>query len=423
MPDVGRRGLLAGGAALGAGLALGAGSTEAGEAGMQQALEATLAPHLAGGEIPGIAALVAQGDAVATVALGGLDFGDAPRVRRDTIFRIASLTKPVAAAVTMILAEEGLLALDEPVDRLLPEFAAPRVLARVNAALDDTAPAERPILVEDLLTQKMGAGAVFLGEPAPIAQAMLEAGVAPGPQLPDFPDMDAYAAALAALPLVRQPGAGWLYDSPFQLLGVLLKRAAGAPLDQVFRDRLLDPLGMADTGFFVPPEQHHRLGACYWRDHATGVFGLFDAPGTASRFARPPGFLSASSGLVSTLDDYLAFARMMRDGGVHDDRRILSPAAVAAMTTNHVTPAQAAAALWMPGFWEARGWGYGLSTVRRPEPGGPLGFGWDGGLGTSAYWDPATGLIGILYTQRLMDSPDAPPVFRDFWTTARSGLA
>jgi len=113
----------------------------------------------------------------------------------------------------------------------------------------------------------------------------------------------------------------------------------------------------------------------------------------------------------------------MRDGGLHDGRRILSPAAVAAMTTNHVSPEQAAAALWMPGFWATRGWGYGLSTVRRPEPGGPLGFGWDGGLGTSAYWDPATGLIGILFTQRLMDSPDAPPVFRDFWTTARSGLA
>lgn len=418
MDTIGRRGFLAGGAGIGAALLAGRGT--AGEAEMREALEAALAPHVAAGGMPGLAALVARGDEVAVVTLGAMDFGDAPPVQRDSIFRVASITKPVAAAVAMLLVEEGVFALDEPVDRLLPEFAALRVLRAIDSALDDTVPAARPILVEDLLTQKMGTGAVFAMEPPPIALAMLEAGVAAGPHLPEFPDTDSYAAALAALPLVRQPGEGWLYDTPMQLLGVLIERAAGAPLAEVFRARLFDPLGMTDTGFHVPEGDLERLPACYWRDHATGVFGVFDAAGAASRFARPPGFASAAGGLVTTLDDYLAFARMMRDGGVHAGRQVLRAEAVAAMTTNRVAPSQAAASIWVPGFWERRGWGYGLSTVLQAEADEPTGFGWDGGYGTSAYWDPETGLIGILFTQRLMESPDAPPVFRDFWRVARA---
>ena len=247
---------------------------------------------------------------------------------------------------------------------------------------------------------------------------MLERGVSPGPYLPDFPDMDAYAAALASLPLARQPGEAWLYDTSMQLLGVLLERASGQPLEALMRERLFEPLGMADTGFSVPAAKLGRLPACWWRNYATGVVERFDPAGAESRFAAAPGFASASGGLVSTADDYLAFARMMLNGGRHGDRRVLSEASVRAMTTDHITAAQKAASPFVPGFWETRGWGYGLSVMQAPGPGDPRGFGWDGGYGTSGYWDPASGVIGVLLTQRLMESPAAPPVFTDFWRGA-----
>jgi CubicO group peptidase (beta-lactamase class C family) len=253
----------------------------------------------------------------------------------------------------------------------------------------------------------------------PIAAAMAERGVAPGFALPDFPSMDAYAAALASLPLVHQPGEAWMYDTPMQLLGVLLERAAGQPLEVLMRERLFEPLGMVDTAFSVPPEKVGRLPALWWRNYGTGVVERLDPAGTESQFARAAGFPSASGGLVSTVDDYLAFARMMLNGGVHGDRRILSEASVKAMTTDRITPVQKAASPFVPGFWETRGWGYGLAVVTAPpEPGSPRGFGWDGGYGTSGYWDPATGVIGVLMTQRLMESPAAPPVFVDFWRGA-----
>jgi CubicO group peptidase (beta-lactamase class C family) len=234
--------------------------------------------------------------------------------------------------------------------------------------------------------------------------------------------MDAYAASLAALPLIRQPGEGWLYDTPMQLLGVLLERAADQPLRDVLAGRLFEPLGMVDTGFSVPADKLHRLPACYWRNQHTGALELFDPAGPDSRFARPPGFASAAGGLVSTLDDYAAFARMMANRGSHHGREILPGSAVTAMTIDWITPAQKAVSPFGDAFWDRRGWGYGLSVVLDPRPDGPPGFGWDGGYGTSAYWDPETGLLGLLLTQRLMESPDAPPVFRDFWRTARTAL-
>ena len=164
------------------------------------------------GDLPGLVALVARGDDVHVTVAGALDFGGAP-MQRDTIFRIASMTKPVAAAATMILVEDGRIALDEPVGRLLPEFAAPRVLARLDGPIDDTVPAERPIRVEELLTMTLGIGAIMAPGDFPINAAMAERGLGAGPRLPDFAGMDAYAAALGSLPLMRQPGEDWLYDT------------------------------------------------------------------------------------------------------------------------------------------------------------------------------------------------------------------
>ncbi len=428
--DVGRRRLLAGAAAFGA-AAVFRGEVVAEEQRMTSGafpdavldrMRTSMAGHVDRGELPGAVALVGRGDDVHVEAVGGMAFGPSSPMGRDAIFRIASLTKPIAAAATMMLVEERKLALDEPVDRLLPELAHRRVLKRVDGPLDETVPAERPILVSDLLTLRMGMGAVMTPGEFPIVRAMTEQGVAVGPWLPEADSPDAWIRNLGSLPLMRQPGEAWMYDTGLTVLGILLERAAGEALEALLRKRLFEPLGMADTGFSVPREKLHRLPTCYMSGPAAGAVEVFDPAGPESRFSRPPGFASAAGGLVSTVDDYFAFARMMLNRGEHEEKGLLSESSVTRMTTDHITRGQKAASPFIPGFWDQRGWGYGLSVVHRHEPGEPGGFGWDGGYGTSCYWDPKTGLIGILMTQRLMDSPEAPAIYVDFWRAAYEAI-
>jgi CubicO group peptidase (beta-lactamase class C family) len=329
------------------------------------------------------------------------------------------MTKPVGAAAAMILVDEGRLALDEPVARLLPELASPRVLARLDGPIDETVPVVREIRVEDLMTMRLGIGAIMAPGAFPINAAMAERGIGVGPREPEVDGMDGFAAALGSLPLMRQPGEYWLYDTGMQLLGVLIERAAGMPLAAFMAERIFAPLGMVDTGFSVPEAKLDRLAACYWRNSETGDFELFDPGEEESRFAKPPRFASASGGLVSTADDYLAFARMMLGGGEYRGRRILSEDSVRAMQTDRIPAEVKARSPFGPGFWEAGGWGLGMQVVTRPVPGGPVGCGWVGGYGSSGYWDPASGLVGIQLTQRLMESPEPSEVFTDFWTGAR----
>jgi CubicO group peptidase (beta-lactamase class C family) len=427
---MGRRSLLVGAAALGASVACGGTradvkKTPPGAGFSKEGLDrmhAIMAAHVERGDLPGFVTLLSRGDEVHADAAGTLAFGGAAPMRRDTLFRIASLTKPVAGAATMMLVEDGKLRLDEPVDRLLPELANRKVLKRLDGPIDDTVPAHRPILVSDLLTLRMGMGAIFTQDKYPILEAMTEQGVAVGPWLPKAPSPDAWIRALGSLPLMHQPGEVWMYDTGLTVLGVLLARAAGKPLEDFFRERVFEPLGMKDTGFSVPAGKLDRLATSYWRNPGTGKFDVFDAAGQDSQFSRPPGFPSASGGLVSTADDYLAFARMMLNKGEHGGRRLLSERSVQAMTADHITPEQKAVSPFTPGFWDKRGWGYALSIVRKHEPGDPRGLGWDGGYGTSCYWDPETGVIGVLMTQRMMDSPSAPAAFVDFWRSAYEAL-
>ncbi|MDY7225015.1 serine hydrolase domain-containing protein [Hyalangium rubrum] len=386
-------------------------------------LHAAMAAHIERGELPGVVTLLSRGGEVHVNALGMQTFGGTAPMRRDTLFRIASMTKPVSGVATMMLVEEGKLRLDEPVDRLLPELANRRVLKRLDGPLDDTVPANRPILVSDLLTLRMGMGAIMAPGEYPIVQAMTAQGVAVGPWLPKAPSPDAWIRALGSLPLMRQPGEAWLYDTGLTVLGVLLGRAAGQPLEDFMRERIFEPLGMKDTRFSVPAEKLDRLPASYVRPPGAEKLEVFDAAGRDSQFSHPPGFPSASGGLISTADDYLAFAQMMLNRGEHGGKRLLSERSIELMTTDHITPEQKAVSLFSPGFWDKRGWGYALSIVHKHEPGEPRGFGWDGGYGTSCYWDPETGLIGILLTQRMMDSPTAPPAFVDFWRSAYEALA
>jgi len=425
-----RRSLLVGATALGASVACGGSragvkKTEAGAGFSKEGLDrlhAVMAGHVERGDLPGVVTLLSRGGEVHADAMGLQAFGGAAPMRRDTLFRIASLTKPVSGAAAMMLVEDGKLRLDEPVDRLLPELAHRKVLKRLDGPVDDTVPAQRPILVSDLLTLRMGMGAIFAQGEFPIVQAMSELGVAVGPWLPKAPSPDAWIRALGSLPLMHQPGEVWMYDTGLTVLGVLLARAAGQPLEDFFRERIFEPLGMKDTGFSVPAGKLDRLATSYWRHPATGKFDVFDAAGQDSQFSRPPGFPSASGGLVSTADDYLAFARLMLNKGEHGGRRLLSEHSVELMTTDHITPEQKAVSPFGPGFWDKRGWGYALSIVHKHEPGEPRGFGWDGGYGTSCYWDPETGVIGVLLTQRMMDSPTAPAAFVDFWRSAYEAL-
>jgi CubicO group peptidase (beta-lactamase class C family) len=385
-------------------------------------MHAALAAHVERGDRPGIVTVLSRGGEVHIDAIGQLAFGDAAPMRHDSLFRLASLTKPISGAAAMVLVEEGKLRLDEPVDRLLPELAQRRVLKRLDGPLDDTVPAHRPILVSDLLTLRMGMGLITAQGRYPIVEAMAELGVAVGPRLPKAPSPDAWIRNLGSLPLMRQPGESWMYDTGMTVLGVLIERASGQPLEDFYRERIFEPLGMKDTGFSVPSGKLDRLTTCYIRNPATGKMEIFDSAGGESQFSRPPGFPSASAGLVSTAGDYLAFARMMLNKGLYEGRRILSERSVELMTTDHITPEQKAASPFSAGFWDRRGWGYALSIVHKPVPGDARGFGWGGRYGTNCAWDPKSGLIGILLSQRLMDSLEVPQMNGDFWRLAYETL-
>ncbi len=381
-----------------------------------------MAAHVARGELPGLVTLVARRGEVHVDALGTTAFGGAEPMRRDTIFRIASMTKPITAVAALILVEEGRAGLDEPVDRFLPELATPRVLRRIDGPIDDTLPAARAITLRDLLTFRLGTGMVLAPPGAyPIQKAMAEAGFAVGPNPPPF-SPDEYMRRLGELPLVHQPGERWMYHVGSEVLGVWIARASGQPLEAFLRERIFAPLGMRDTGFHVPAEKLARLPCCYVRKPETQALELYDgAP--ESRFARPPAFPSGGGGLVSTADDYLAFCRMLLGGGEHAGARILSRASVAEMTTDQLSAEQKADA--RPFFGDTRGWGFGLSVLTRPDglAAKPGRFGWDGGYGTSGYSDPNEDLVAILLTQRLMESPEPPRVFTDFWAAAYGALA
>lgn len=380
-----------------------------------------MAGHVEQKTVPGLVTAVSRRGDTRVEAIGARAFDGAP-MTRDTIFRIASVTKPIVAAAAMILVEECVLRLDDPVDRLLPELADRQVLRQIDGPLDDTVPANRPITLRDVMTFRLGYGAIF--SQSPLAQAMTEAGVAPGPELPGLTP-DAYVNRLSALPLAHQPGEQWLYNTGFDLLGIMISRATGTSLGTFLKERIFDPLGMSDTGFHVPAEKVDRLSAAYWTDFATGEFGVFDAA-EDSRFAKLPVFESGAGGLVSTADDLLAFGAMMLGNGTVGKEQIISRPAVELQTMDHLTPEQkaASAAQFFPGFFDNRGWGLGVSVLTRRDTidQTPGRYGWDGGYGTSWYVDPKEALIGVLLTQRVWDGSVEVTVYPDFWTSAYAAI-
>jgi CubicO group peptidase (beta-lactamase class C family) len=382
-----------------------------------------MAGHVERGVVPGIVTLISRRGEVHVDAIGTKAFGGDEPMRRDTIFRVASVTKPIVAAAAMILVEECALRLDDPVDPWLPELANRRVLRTIDGPIDDTVPANRPIILRDLLTFRLGIGAVMIFPPRyPIQHAMAEAGVASGPTLPEHAP-DELMKRFGSLPLVHQPGERWLYDSGSDIMGVLISRATGTSLGEFLRERIFAPLGMNDTSFSVPAAKLDRLATCYGTNFETGEIEVFDGV-EDSLWARPPVFESGAGGLVSTVDDLLSFGQMMLNMGKYGSDRILSRPSVELMTADHITPEQKAKSGFFPGFWDSHGWGFGVSIVTRRDDLAaiPGRYGWDGGYGTSWYVDPEEELVGILLTQRLWDATGPPVVLLDFWTSAYGAI-
>jgi CubicO group peptidase (beta-lactamase class C family) len=377
-------------------------------------LHAAAAQHVGDTKVPGLVALVASGEQVHVEALGRLRVDGAP-LARDSIFRIASTTKPITAAATLAVAEEGLIELHHPVDRLLPELADRRVLKRMDGPLDDTVPANRAITVRELLTFTFGFGLVtdmFLAkERWPIVRAAedeLHLSTIGGPPRPEVqPDPDAWIAGLGSLPLLAQPGERWMYNTGASVLGVLLARATREPFPDVLRTRVFEPLGMRHTAFWTPHTE--RLATAY-RPTEDGLV-IWDEPDGA--WSRRPRFPDGAAGLVSTADDLLAFARMLLRGGAP----LLGEEVVRAMTSDQLTDAQKRAGGLGPGFFDGRSWGYCQAVYDDGS------FGWDGGFGSSWRVDPARELVVIVLTQRLWETSDPPPVHRDIQAAAHAALA
>lgn len=356
---------------------------------------AGLADHVERGSAPGLVALVDRGGETHVAVAGGLT--------RDTLFRISSMTKPVTAVAAMALFEDCALRLDDPVDDLLPELAGVRVLRELGAAVTDTVPLQRPISVRDLMTSTFGHGQL-LAPPGtyPVQAALAEIGLEPGPPRPSLvPRADEWMALLGSVPLLAQPGASWFYNTAYDVLGVLIARASGMSLSDFLAARVFGPLGMVDTGFSVAAGSLPRLPTAH-----AGT-SVFDPP--SGQWSAPPPFESGAGGLVSTVDDYLAFGRMLLGGG----GEVLSPASVALMTQDQLTPGQKTGGGFLD--FSRFGWGFGMSVVTRRTDVfmTPGRFGWDGGMGTSARMDPALDVTTVLMTQQLWTSPTGPLLVHD----------
>lgn len=375
-------------------------------------LQTLLTTYVDAGTIPGAVALVARGDRVEVATAGFSDTGGTSPMARDSVFRIASITKPITAAAVMMLVDEGRLALDEPVGHRLPELAAPSVVRTPQSPVDDVVPAARAITVRDLLTFRAGYG--FPSDFSLPAVGLLFSELRQGPPQPDpVPAPDEWMATLSRIPLLNQPGDAWLYNTCSDILGVLVARASGRSFPDFLAERLFGPLGMTDTGFAVPAAERHRLAHLYQPTQD----GLEPVAADGEEWGSLPAFPSGAGGLVSTADDWHAFGRMLLAEGTANGRRLLSPDSVCLMTTNHLTPGQRAAGTL---FLEGQGWGFGGSVdVTEADPWNVPGrYGWVGGTGTAAHIVPSTGTVAVLLSQVAMTGPTPNPLMRDFWRHA-----
>jgi CubicO group peptidase (beta-lactamase class C family) len=375
-------------------------------------LAETFSKYVGDGTVTGVVAAIAKGADTEFAVAGAVDLEKSAPMRRDTIFRIASVTKPIAAAATMLLVEDARLELASAVAEWLPELAAPRVVRTPASELDDVVPIVRAITVADLLTFRCGYG--FPSDFSYPAVAPLFADLLQGPpQPPKVPAPDEWMRRLGRIPMLSQPGDAWLYNTGADILGVLIARVTGQAFDDFLAERIFAPLGMGDTAFFVPAAKRERFTSAY-RPEPDGGLVLTDRPD--GDWSEPPAFPAGGGGLVSTADDLLAFARMLLADGAGEER-LLSAVSIRHMTTNHLTPSQRADATL---FLEGQGWGFGGSVdVDTTDPWNVPGrYGWVGGTGTALHIVPSTGRATILLTQTEMTGPTTTGLSRDFWMLA-----
>jgi CubicO group peptidase (beta-lactamase class C family) len=374
-------------------------------------IEAALRAYIDEGALAGAATLVwRNGRVVQTTAVGRRDLVTNLPVERDTIFRIASVTKPVTTVAALMLYDEGGFALDEPITRHAPELARLRVLRDPNGPLDQTDPAQRPITFGDLLTHRSGLtyGQFHRG---PIARACDEA---LGGQIDNALSPDEWIARLGTLPLIDQPGAGFHYGVSTDLLGFLIARLEDAPLGKVLEQRVFTPLGMRDTGFIVPREKRARRAGLCGFDAEGQLTSLTTTPGRQTIGERPDDmtFESGGGGLWSTLDDYLAFARIFLGAGEVDGVRLLRPETCAMMASNQLTSDQRRTTrmLGRPLFAAGHGYGMGVAVVMEPDKADPLtcrgGVGTVGWPGAYASWwqaDPSDNSVLIFLSHNMLE--------------------
>jgi CubicO group peptidase (beta-lactamase class C family) len=355
---------------------------------MTSALQELLDRHVATGTVPGAVASLGAGEP--EIAAAGLMSVGGPPMRADAIMRVQSMTKAMTAVAALRLIEERRLALDTSLEPWLPELADRQVLRSPTADLADTSPAVRAITLRHLLTCTSGYGMVWTE--SPLQQAMVDSNVDAGPDAEMFGAED-WLTRLAALPLCFQPGDGWRYHHSFAILGILIARVVGRPLQDHLADDLFGPLDLGDTGLWVPPEDVGRLPAGY--RHTDDALTELE-PAAGGFYAEPPPFDVSHGELVSTIGDYSRFARMLADGGRFEGRQIVSDEHLRLMTTDQVPDIAKTPDSFFPGFWDSTGGGFGVGVEMKGSRSGR--YGWSGGLGTNFFVDP-DGTVGVLLTQ------------------------
>ena len=375
------------------------------------ALADALRPLVDSHEVPGLVAAVGRGDEIEAVVLGDQSVDGSP-MAEDSLFRIASITKSMMAALALTFVAEGTVRLDEPVDDLLPELASPLVVRSLTGPVDEAVPAARAITVRHLLTSTNGHG--FPSDfSAPVVQLLFDRLHQGPPQPQRVPPPDEWMAILGDIPLLHQPGEAFTYNTAFDILGVLVARAGGRPLPDLMATRILEPLGMTETSFAFPAGTHDRRTG-YYRH---GVNGLVEIDGPDGQWSTLPHFPSGAGGLVSTLADVLAFQRMLLTGGGD----LLPAALVTAMITDQLTPMIRGTDTV---FLDGQSWGFGgaVDIERRNSWNVPGRYGWIGGTGTSAYVVPSDDSVAILLTQVELAGPTGSTVIEGFWAAAAEHL-
>ena len=365
-----------------------------GSVGMSEDALARIGPamraYVDDGRLAAVMTMVARrGQVVHWEAVGTRDTATGDPVERDDIFRIYSMTKPVTSVAVMMLVEEGRVALDDPVSKFVPEFADVKVLGDGG----ERVAADEPMTVEHLLTHTSGLTYGFFGDSA-VDRLYNQSN-----PLTLAEDLEDLGRRVAELPLIASPGARWNYSVSTDILGRVVEVASGQAFDAFVEERILGPLGMDDTAFWVPEEKRDRFMANY--ASLGGNLVVADSP-VDGQYTSPPAFPSGGGGLTSTASDYIRFAQMLLEGGSLDGVRILAPETVAKMRSNHLPDAMVPIEL---GAFLSPGYGFGLGFAvmvdedASPEPDHDGVFRWAGAANTFFWIDPEAELVGMVWTQ------------------------